>query len=287
MVGYHAESIQGPKEIGLSHFWQMIWHETTSIAVIVMLTQTEEAGREKCFQYFPDDIDSDALGIYMTNEPKDEARGSVKLLEKKFDESSRSTIRKLLLRFGDTTKLVWHLLFSGWPDFAVPEDRDRAALLNLIKLSAKKNDAANNPRIIHCSAGVGRSGTFIALEHLLAELEGGTGFNDKHPEDVVYNTVNILREQRMMMVQSEAQFLFIYQVLREEFKRRQATREFPSIADATAPELAHRGTVQPSPKVLRFTKSMKSIKDSLHRDTPPAEPKGEDNSGQGKTPTKL
>jgi protein-tyrosine phosphatase len=132
-------------------------------------------------------------------------------------------------------KEIYHLLFVGWPDFSVPEGENRNAMLNLINKSATLNtppavstsssfpldtvsDSATvhtpSPRIVHCSAGVGRSGTFIALDFLLAHLDQGN--LDSVPDDVdpILDTVNAMRKQRMMMVQSEAQFLFLYDVMR-------------------------------------------------------------------------
>ncbi|CAK7271719.1 hypothetical protein SEPCBS57363_004767 [Sporothrix epigloea] len=70
-------------------------------------------------------------------------------------------------------RIVYHFLFKRWPDFGVPALEDLDSFLGLMRLSAEKNAGADNPRIVHCSAGVGRSGTFIALEHLLLELEAG------------------------------------------------------------------------------------------------------------------
>lgn len=132
-------------------------------------------------------------------------------------------------------KEIYHLLFVGWPDFSVPEGENRNAMLKLITKSAELSkppnvptsaefppaldpasepSATTSPRIIHCSAGVGRSGTFIALDFLLAHLERGN--LDSVPDDVdpIFDTVNAMRRQRMMMVQSEAQFLFLYDVMR-------------------------------------------------------------------------
>jgi protein-tyrosine phosphatase len=132
-------------------------------------------------------------------------------------------------------KEIQHLLFVGWPDFSVPEGENRNAMLNLINKSASLNqpatlptsssfplDAASdsavthtsNPRIVHCSAGVGRSGTFIALDFLLAHLERGNLDSVPDHVDPILDTVNAMRKQRMMMVQSEAQFLFLYDVMR-------------------------------------------------------------------------
>lgn len=177
-------------------------------------------------------------------------------------------------------RIVYHFLFKKWPDFGVPKIEDVESFLGLMKLSAEKNADPDNPRIVHCSAGVGRSGTFIALEHLLRELDAGVLENydasfapggeaeDEHMEgnddhggrgripmpplqqhdsgssasggasmpdrtsigsnllgsesqshfdanDLIYTTVNQLREQRRTMVQAESQYHFIYQVLRK------------------------------------------------------------------------
>lgn len=170
-------------------------------------------------------------------------------------------------------RIVWHFLYKQWPDFGVPTAEDLESFFTLMHLSREKNASASNPRIVHCSAGVGRSGTFIALEHLIRELETGVvehwdyaqhgrrrgsassttvnftgktenGNNEARPaptglatpmkpgetglitpsdsgleiiegEDLIFNTVNQLREQRRHMVQAEPQFLFIYQVMRK------------------------------------------------------------------------
>lgn len=213
---------QGPKQSGISHFWQMVWQETNDVAVIIMLTQTHEGAMEKCSQYFP--LNAEA-GSYMVD-PIDRAEGtpegSVTFSEITSDQGSKTEVRKLSLRFGEETKNVWHFLFSGWPDFAAPEDQDRAALLKLLKLSAEKNSMPSNPRIIHCSAGVGRSGTFIALEYLLTQVESGAIADTKDGADIVYDVVNRLREQRMLMVQMDTQFQFLYDVVKEHYKQKQA-----------------------------------------------------------------
>ncbi|KAI9804134.1 MAG: hypothetical protein M1825_001536 [Sarcosagium campestre] len=221
---------QGPKVGQFNHFWRMIWQQTTDPAVIVMLTQIAEGGREKCFQYFPESMEDDTLSISDQDEFGDGFQAHVKLVECYGDLASRSTVRKLLVTVGDECRTAWHLQFERWPDFTIPEREDRQALLDLIKLSREKNTSRGHPRVVHCSAGVGRSGTFIALEHLLEELENGS-FDEisQDPDvDMILNTVNGLREQRMWMVQSEAQYQFIYQVLSEQWierRRRQKSQD--------------------------------------------------------------
>lgn len=197
----------------------MIWHETPDTAVIVMLTQTAEAGREKCFQYFPITEEAEKFKIESLDNDKPASEGSVQLKKTDFDDASKTTVRELLMTVGEESKKVWHLLFSGWPDFDIPEHEDRAALLELLKLAAQKNRVANSPKIVHCSAGVGRSGTFIALEYMMARVDAGIVANAKQDEDMIYDVVNRLREQRMTMVQSDSQYNFLYEVVREQYQK--------------------------------------------------------------------
>ncbi|KUI62743.1 Tyrosine-protein phosphatase 2 [Cytospora mali] len=161
-------------------------------------------------------------------------------------------------------RIVWHFLYKKWPDFGVPALEDIDSFFKLMQLSREKNAKPENPRIVHCSAGVGRSGTFIALEHLIRELEAGVLENWDSPthfrkgnakaddddddvvastedpaevdmgverqeaaapapapavevegDDLIFHTVNQLREQRRHMVQADTQFLFLYQVMRK------------------------------------------------------------------------
>ena len=232
----------------------MVWLETTDVAVVIMLTQTHDGSMEKCFQYFPLNHEAGSLTLEPIETAEGSLEGSVTFVETTLDPSSRTEIRKLSLRFGDETRDVWHFFFSGWPDHNAPEDEDRAALLELIRLSAEKNGTPSNPRIIHCSAGVGRSGTFIALENLLAQVESGTIADTEDSADKVYDIVNSLREQRMLMVQTEAQYQFLYDVVFEQYQRKQAVSTSGS----------H------SPKLRRLASGMKAtlINDADEKDFP-------------------
>ncbi len=150
---------------------------------------------------------------------------------------------------GDDERIVYHFLFKKWPDFGVPAIDDLEAFFTLMRMSRDRNADADNPRIVHCSAGVGRSGTFIALEHLQRELDAGVlehydgqppspdeppcrpsdddDDNDKAPgmaevegEDLIFATVNQLRAQRCNMVKADSQDRFIYQVMRKLWQDR-------------------------------------------------------------------
>ena len=227
----------------MSHFWQMIWQQTDEVAVIVMLTPTEESGREKCFQYFPLDAESSPFKVSATGHPDHPVEGEVAFDETEEGHGLHTHVRKLSLTFGTESKVVWHLLFTAFPDFGIPEDDDRAELLDLVRLSAEKNSKPSNPRTVHCSAGVGRSGTFIALEYLLSLLNAGKVAKIKDDQDPIFDLVHDLREQRMMMVQSDPQYYFLYEVLTEELEKKQA---------------AARLAGQPSPKMRKLAGGMKA-----------------------------
>ena len=226
-------------------------------------------------------------------------QGSVTLLDVFHDAKSRSEVRKLKLEIGDEAKIIWHYLFNGWPDYGKPQGEDRRALLELIKQSAEKaGDPRRNPRCVHCSAGVGRTGTFIALDFLLRELAHGKlevmssrpSSSGQHTqssqegsdvesttsglvvvkestpeakEDLVFETVNTLREQRMMMVMNDVQFSFLYEVLREAYIEMyspvggKVVGNDPVTVGITAEDpdgnrgSAARDTGEPSPKMAR------------------------------------
>lgn len=180
-------------------------------------------------------------------------------------------------------RIVWHFLYKKWPDFGVPALEDIDSFFTLMRLSREKNASPENPRIVHCSAGVGRSGTFIALEHLMRELDAGVldhwdspshfrhrkadegdsattegddnhghhrsdndsdgrmDIEDQHTtttevegDDLIFHTVNQLREQRRSMVQAEPQFLFIYEVMRKLWEDRYGPAGSPSSAAAAS-----------------------------------------------------
>lgn len=204
----------------------MLWYETTEPAVVVMLTQTHESGREKCYPYFPPTLENPTLLINEQDEFGDNFICTLTLISMSTDPATRSTIRELELSTATgEKKTVWHFLYEAWLDFLVPEGDDRQALINLIMLTREKNTDLDSPRIVHCSAGVGRSGTFIALDWLLRELDEGA--MDDIPleagganKDPILEVVECMRQQRMMMVQSETQFYFLYDVIRDLWKKR-------------------------------------------------------------------
>jgi protein-tyrosine phosphatase len=199
----------------------MIWHETQSPAVIVMLTQTQELNREKCFAYYPEHPEVPEMKLNEHDEFGDGFIHDLKMISLEEDADARAQVRELEMSSEDDEDpmKIWHLLFAGWPDFSVPEGPNRAALLGLIDVSREKSHA-ENPRIIHCSAGVGRTGSFIAIDWLFRELDEGSLDNVPDDFDPVWYVVDIMRQQRTMMVQGDGQLGFIYDAIRERWQHR-------------------------------------------------------------------
>ncbi|KFY30481.1 hypothetical protein V493_01876 [Pseudogymnoascus sp. VKM F-4281 (FW-2241)] len=175
-------AMQGPKQSTTDHVWRMAWHELASPAVIIMLTD------DKGYPYFPTTA-SQTLPMTTLDEFGDDLQGTITCTgDATLSADGATEIRKLVMRVDGEPdeKIIWHLLYTQWPDFGIPAANETASLLNLIALSRAKNAGPSNPRIVHCRAGVGRSGTFIALDHLLEELEAGGFSGDERRSEAEY-----------------------------------------------------------------------------------------------------
>uniref|UniRef100_A0A669EAB0 Receptor-type tyrosine-protein phosphatase C n=1 Tax=Oreochromis niloticus TaxID=8128 RepID=A0A669EAB0_ORENI len=185
---------QGPKEETINDFWRMIWEQQSSI--IVMVTRCEEGNRVKCAQYWPSpDRETELYEEFI-----------VKLNSE--DHYPDYTIRRLSLtnREKNSEREVTHIQFMSWPDHGVPGEPHL-----LLKLRRRVNAFKNffsGPIVVHCSAGVGRTGTYIGIDAMMEGLEA-EGRVD------IYGYVVRLRRQRCLMVQVEAQYILIHQALLE------------------------------------------------------------------------
>ncbi|KAK5869676.1 hypothetical protein PBY51_024378 [Eleginops maclovinus] len=186
---------QGPKEETVSDFWRMVWEQQSSI--IVMVTRCEEGNRVKCAQYWPSrDREAEIFEEFI-----------VKLNSE--DHCPDYTIRHLSItnkREKNSEREVTHIQFMSWPDHGVPGEPHL-----LLKLRRRVNAFKNffsGPIVVHCSAGVGRTGTYIGIDAMMECLEA-EGRVD------IYGYVVRLRRQRCLMVQVEAQYILIHQALLE------------------------------------------------------------------------
>ncbi|XP_027883759.1 receptor-type tyrosine-protein phosphatase C isoform X2 [Xiphophorus couchianus] len=186
---------QGPKDETVSDFWRMVWEQQSSI--IVMVTRCEEGNRIKCAQYWPSlDRETELYEEFI-----------VKLTSE--EHCPDYTIRHLSLsnkREKNLEREVTHIQFMSWPDHGVPGEPHL-----LLKLRRRVNAFKNvfsGPIVVHCSAGVGRTGTYIGIDAMMEGLEA-EGRMD------IYGYVVQLRRQRCLMVQVEAQYILIHQALLE------------------------------------------------------------------------
>ncbi|KAI1634533.1 phosphatases II [Biscogniauxia mediterranea] len=218
-------AMQGPMPVTTPHVWRMVTEQLQSPAVIIMLTKPKERGSDKCFTYYPENVGDEPLEIGEDDEFGDGFRAQVtcKSVEKRAGGAIEIREINVHVEGKEEDMTVWHLFYTKWPDFDVPEVEDMDSLFELMRLSREKNASEDNPRIIHCSAGVGRTGTSITLELLMEAIESGDleHYDQDKPAgtdaDPVFDTVNSLREQRRMMVQQGVQYQFIYQVLRQKW----------------------------------------------------------------------
>uniref|UniRef100_G3NYJ1 Receptor-type tyrosine-protein phosphatase C n=1 Tax=Gasterosteus aculeatus aculeatus TaxID=481459 RepID=G3NYJ1_GASAC len=185
----------GPKDETVSDFWRMVWEQQSSI--IVMVTRCEEGNRVKCAQYWPSpDRETEIFEEFI-----------VKLNSEDFCPDY--TIRHLSLtnkREKNSEREVTHIQFMSWPDHGVPGEPHL-----LLKLRRRVNAFKNffsGPIVVHCSAGVGRTGSYIGIDAMMEGLEA-EGKVD------IYSYVVKLRKQRCLMVQVEAQYILIHQALLE------------------------------------------------------------------------
>ncbi|XP_077114504.1 receptor-type tyrosine-protein phosphatase epsilon isoform X1 [Ranitomeya variabilis] len=187
---------QGPKPETMNDFWRMIWEQKS--ATIVMLTNLKERKEDKCHQYWPDQ----GCWIY----------GSIRVSVEDVIVLVDYTIRKFCIQpVHDGCKaprLVTQLHFTSWPDFGVPFTP--IGMLKFLKKVKSLNPAQAGPIVVHCSAGVGRTGTFILIDAIIDMM------NEEKKVDV-FDFVLKIRGQRPQMVQTDMQYSFIYQALLEYY----------------------------------------------------------------------
>uniref|UniRef100_A0A8C1ZSI5 Receptor-type tyrosine-protein phosphatase alpha n=1 Tax=Cyprinus carpio TaxID=7962 RepID=A0A8C1ZSI5_CYPCA len=184
---------QGPLQHTIEDFWRMIW-EWRSCS-IVMLTELEERGQEKCAQYWSSD------GVMVC--------GDMSIELKREEESESYTVRDLLVTNNreNKSRAVRQFHFHGWPEVGIPSDGK--GMINIIAAVQKQQQqSGNHPITVHCSAGAGRTGTFCALSTVLERVKA-EGILD------VFQTVKSLRLQRPHMVQTLEQYEFCYKVVQE------------------------------------------------------------------------
>ncbi|XP_078252050.1 receptor-type tyrosine-protein phosphatase delta-like isoform X25 [Rhinoraja longicauda] len=183
---------QGPLPETFGDFWRMIWEQRS--AIVVMMTKLEERSRVKCDQYWP------SRGT--------ETLGLIQVTLQDTVELATYCVRTLTLdKIGSSEKReVRQFQFTAWPDHGVPEHP--TPFLAFLRRVKACNPPDAGPMVVHCSAGVGRTGCFIVIDAMLERI--------KHEKTVdIYGHVTLMRSQRNYMVQTEDQYIFIHDALLE------------------------------------------------------------------------
>ncbi|XP_031720939.1 receptor-type tyrosine-protein phosphatase F isoform X17 [Anarrhichthys ocellatus] len=183
---------QGPLPETLSDFWRMVWEQRSN--TIVMMTRLEEKSRVKCDQYWP------VRGT--------ETYGMIQVTMLDTVELATYSVRTFALyKNGSSEKReVRQFQFMAWPDHGVPEYP--TPILAFLRRVKACNPPDAGPMVVHCSAGVGRTGCFIVIDAMLERM--------KHEKSVdIYGHVTCMRAQRNYMVQTEDQYIFIHEALLE------------------------------------------------------------------------
>jgi protein-tyrosine phosphatase len=206
--------MQGPIKSTVDHVWRMAWDESSGPIVFVMLTELKEGDMPKCYPYFPTDAEK-PIEVNECDEYGDGFRATVRFVERESTPYDHAIVaRKSIMTKGEEEKEVWHLQFIQMADFGVVSEQNVDAFFHFIRLSREKNNYSHNPRFVHCSAGVGRSGVFLAMEYLLVELEKGSFGQVEDENDPIYYAVDYMRQGRGHMVQTNEQYKFLYQALK-------------------------------------------------------------------------
>ncbi|XP_045139286.1 tyrosine-protein phosphatase Lar-like isoform X5 [Portunus trituberculatus] len=185
---------QGPLPETFGDLWRMLWEQRSS--TIVMMTKLEERTRIKCDQYWPARVAAT------------ETYGIMHVTLTEVQELATFTLRTFQLQKSGSLdrREIRQFQFTAWPDHGVPDHP--SPFLMFLRRVRHMNPADAGPIVVHCSAGVGRTGAFIVIDAMLERI--------KHERTVdIYGHVTCLRAQRNYMVQTEDQYIFIHDALLE------------------------------------------------------------------------
>ena len=181
--GAKAIATQGPLPDTISDFWAMVWEH--QVQFIVMLCELEERGRQKCAKYWPEkDMGPGTFGGF-------------KVTTEEESHLAHWSILKFRVETNFEAREIHHIKFHGWPDCGVPEFP--APFLALLE---RVPNALTAPLVVHCSAGLGRTGCFLLAWSLLKQADAEGRIESA-------KMLQEMRRSRPGLIQSEEQYLFV------------------------------------------------------------------------------
>ncbi|XP_037707515.1 tyrosine-protein phosphatase 99A isoform X2 [Drosophila subpulchrella] len=250
--GHAFIGTQGPLPDTFDCFWRMIWEQR--VAIIVMITNLVERGRRKCDMYWPKD-GVETYGVIQ-----------VKLIEE--EVMSTYTVRTLQIKHlklkkkkqCNTEKLVYQYHYTNWPDHGTPDHP--LPVLNFVKKSSAANPADAGPIVVHCSAGVGRTGTYIVLDAMLKQIQQKSIVN-------VFGFLRHIRAQRNFLVQTEEQYIFLHDALVEAIASGETNlmaEQVEELKNCTPYlEQQYKNIIQFQPKDIHIASAMKQVNSIKNR----------------------
>ncbi|XP_061774324.1 tyrosine-protein phosphatase non-receptor type 4 [Nerophis ophidion] len=182
---------QGPLPNTCPDFWQMTWEQGSSM--VVMLTTQVERGRVKCHQYWPNPDSCASYGDFTVTCHNEEGNSAFLVRE-----------MSLVHLQSEEQREMTQIQYVAWPDHGVPDDS--TDFLDFVALVRSKRTRQDQPMVVHCSAGIGRTGVLITMETALCLMECG---QPVCPLEIV----RTMRDQRAMMIQTPSQYRFVCEAI--------------------------------------------------------------------------
>ena len=192
---------QGPLLSTAVDFWTMVWELKATF--IVMLTTVVERGRPKCYQYWPDDHMIVQFGPWQIESLSEEVTSSFAYRDFQMYECNGEGERI------SEPRRVHQMQYIAWPDHGVPDDS--SDFLDFVLQVRQNRVGMHVPCVVHCSAGIGRTGVLIAMETAMCLIEAN---QPVYPIEIT----RAMRDQRAMMIQTPGQFKFVCEAILRAYK---------------------------------------------------------------------